>query len=1345
MGTLPGIKTAIEPEFDQAESVKQRAYKEDMARPEPDSNPFSQFLSDPMPASRIEPTEPSLYERFKTNLRESVASGMFEWGDRLEAAANEKAAERLQGELKTLQEGGQGDTLEAKRKEMELSDAAFQADAYVTGRKEEKFQYENMPWSDTPMEWAASIGGGLAGSIDPTIAIGEVKIGTTAWRYGAPMISRMLDYGVTNAVTGAAMDVAAQAGDTSLDIQDEIDWSQVVLNAGIGGALGVPFGYLSGRALRDEQDAERVLGQLMQQQEPDAPPADLGPRIDQEPPPAPTPEQSTVESVSSKHAPDDLAAAQEALFGEVLGTRNLTPEQLNQVDDYLSAGSPYDPNPPEAMPTVRDAPPAESQPLPPVREPGQPESGPDARAPDEKAAPAPLVAGDYQDFRPEELKVDAKRFQYKGGGDEEGVVDTLKKVKSWDRKKSGTIIVWQDMDGNNFVVDGHQRYGLAKRLKGEGQDPVLHAMIWKEADGITADEARIMAADINISQGSGTAIDAAKILRARPDFLKNLPSNQVTEHAKGLALLSDDAFGMVVNGAVPPEYAGLVGKLAPNKETHAQIMDVLAKNEPASAAQAESMVRDVLAAPEVESTMADMFGSAEVTQILFRERAQVLSSAVAAIRKDRAAFNMLVKEEARIAGAGNKLATETNLQRTRSDAEILATLQATARRKGPVADALAAAAKSLYDGTPRQVAVRDFIDRIRGETGSASPDGAGLPASPQSIAARIIEAGRTFDPRIAFSTKRKTDYSDPLLNWQSPESIATTQRIQDEMDRMAALPEVEKPAAAEAFHAKLKAGGFEKGADNKPQSVLPGAERITDKTLAERKAAAPLKPGKAQKDMDFGLFGDGGNQLDLVDLTRSSKPQGTLFMSRQETDYLDFRPTGAARTGQLGKASVSYAVRDGEVEIISFRVPVMSRRQGEGREAMMAFLEKADDEGLKVRAYSTPLDRGTDKEGIIRFYESLGFTSTGRKIDRNGNVEMLRSGPPPEVAELRKLVGSGRLIPLRDYTDPAMAQEVSRAFYGAQPARTLEELYDGGILQKRQDELDKAGKAIAETVGADFKSPGIKKKETAQQKIIRKRYRSTKQLTDLVRAGFTVDTPDQAQRIVNMLAEKFQILDEGWNISPVFYFDRKLSVRFTDGTIGEVQFWHPDLLVAKNEVGHSLYEQSRMLPPGPEREMLEQAQVEIYSSVISTLDPSWAGTLGRGGNWPNVPENSARMADSSGRSLPESDTSGASTSSQSSPGSNTDQANPPSMIAGRPSQSANFMGSSVSRDGRGSGGRPQAPGSEMDNSPQAWRDLEITAMDEAGKPVKVNAGDAVDFMVTRVKALKQLLDCVNAN
>jgi hypothetical protein len=60
----------------------------------------------------------------------------------------------------------------------------------------------------------------------------------------------------------------------------------------------------------------------------------------------------------------------------------------------------------------------------------------------------------------------------------------------------------------------------------------------------------------------------------------------------------------------------------------------------------------------------------------------------------------------------------------------------------------------------------------------------------------------------------------------------------------------------------------EPGAEGKPQTVLPGAERITDAELAQRRANEPLKPKAEQKPMDEGLFGDEKDQQELFQQAR---------------------------------------------------------------------------------------------------------------------------------------------------------------------------------------------------------------------------------------------------------------------------------------------------------------------------------------------------------------------------------------------------------------------------------------------------------------------------------------------
>jgi hypothetical protein len=50
------------------------------------------------------------------------------------------------------------------------------------------------------------------------------------------------------------------------------------------------------------------------------------------------------------------------------------------------------------------------------------------------------------------------------------------------------------------------------------------------------------------------------------------------------------------------------------------------------------------------------------------------------------------------------------------------------------------------------------------------------------------------------------------------------------------------------------------------QYVLPGAEKVTNATMARRAATEPLRPRLPQQPCDIGLFSDDAAQADLLDL-----------------------------------------------------------------------------------------------------------------------------------------------------------------------------------------------------------------------------------------------------------------------------------------------------------------------------------------------------------------------------------------------------------------------------------------------------------------------------------------------
>jgi hypothetical protein len=319
-------------------------------------------------------------------------------------------------------------------------------------------------------------------------------------------------------------------------------------------------------------------------------------------------------------------------------------------------------------------------------------------------------------FDPEELKIDAKTFQFKEGGDQFGVTDRLKGVTQWDAAKAGQAIVFEAEDGTRFVADGHQRAGLAKRIKAKdpSQDVKMYGLLYREADGYTPEDVRMTAALTNISQGTGTAVDAAKVLRMDPSRIRELPPNSIlVKQARDLANLSGDAFGMVYNEVVPANYAAIAGRLVDDPDMQLAVLDVLAKTEPANVTQAESIVRQATEAGFARETQSSLFGEEMITTSLFAERANVLDKALKKLKSDRRVFDTLVSNEGRIAQEGNVLASDANLARAQTDATAAQMIQQLANRKGKLSDALSAAAKRAKEDGRYTKAVEDFVGAVR--------------------------------------------------------------------------------------------------------------------------------------------------------------------------------------------------------------------------------------------------------------------------------------------------------------------------------------------------------------------------------------------------------------------------------------------------------------------------------------------------------------------------------------------------------------------------------------------------------------------------------------------------------
>jgi hypothetical protein len=359
----------------------------------------------------------------------------------------------------------------------------------------------------------------------------------------------------------------------------------------------------------------------------------------------------------------------------------------------------------------------------------------------------PASADALQVIDPDGIGVDALTFQFKARTDDSGVSDRLRGVERFDQRLSGITIVYEDAGGGRWIVDGHQRLALAKRARAAGQaadETRLTAFILREADGVTRSEARQVAAIKNIAEGTGSAIDAAKVLREVGDagmqLLPPLPPNSaLVRGARGLAKLEDEPFQAVINELVPEQFAAIVGERIVGSREQSAVLQLLARTQPANQNQARMIVEQARAAGFETRTTTDLFGESEIAESLFKERAQVLDSAMRTIRRDRSAFQTAIDRGATLEAAGNVLDQAANAARLEGDNELLAAIAALANRTGPISDALNVAARAVREGGRPASAGEGFLDALRthgfrdnpagSAAGGTRPAGEGTPES----------------------------------------------------------------------------------------------------------------------------------------------------------------------------------------------------------------------------------------------------------------------------------------------------------------------------------------------------------------------------------------------------------------------------------------------------------------------------------------------------------------------------------------------------------------------------------------------------------------------------------------
>ena len=458
----------------------------------------------------------------------------------------------------------------------------------------------------------------------------------------------------------------------------------------------------------------------------------------------------------------------------------------------------------------------------------QPPARPDA-VPDEGydyASPVPYTT---ENLTPDQVTTNAALMQYKSGGDEHGVTDALKGVDQWNPLLSQQILVWEANDGGRIVVDGHQRVGLAKRLSDQGETGIeLPSIVIRQADGITAEQARVLGALRNIANGTGTILDNAKVLRDAPDAASLLPRNApLARDARGLASLSYDAFGAAANEIVDPAIAAQVGLNAPHTpEAHMAILGMLAKERIADPREAAQITRQAVADGfgAVESHQLSMLGE-EPKQSLYVPIARIMAAAAKRLREEKRTFKVLTEKSGKIEAAGNVLDRAANQSKVIGNDEALAILERTAHRAGPVRDALIRAARHELSGARRADAVGQFLDELNSidlraaaagvgsDGGLREPSGgAGLDLATEAPAGDVSGSREPslFD-QVTTARDQAEKFSDPV----SSEAQQQTALLEHDLRAEAGLPR--EPVSAEEVKAAPDKGEAAKAPENAPE------------------------------------------------------------------------------------------------------------------------------------------------------------------------------------------------------------------------------------------------------------------------------------------------------------------------------------------------------------------------------------------------------------------------------------------------------------------------------------------------------------------------------------------------
>lgn len=218
---------------------------------------------------------------------------------------------------------------------------------------------------------------------------------------------------------------------------------------------------------------------------------------------------------------------------------------------------------------------------------------------------------------------------FKEGANENGVVTGEELQGSYDRLGTAPIVVWERNNGRMEVITGRHRLDLARRT-GEATIP---AQVVREADGFTAEQARMFDVEQNIKDEKGTIRDYVRYFKNKKMTKEEAESKGLLQrkggHAFNIASKAEGGlYSLFIDGKISDAKAEAIANGAPNNEA-AQAAGIK-KADKMSAEELQSYTALLSQMKPAEENGGDLFGFDDSAE----KEAEKIAKLVAKDKKD---------------------------------------------------------------------------------------------------------------------------------------------------------------------------------------------------------------------------------------------------------------------------------------------------------------------------------------------------------------------------------------------------------------------------------------------------------------------------------------------------------------------------------------------------------------------------------------------------------------------------------------------------------------------------------------------------------------------------------------